>query len=84
MKCDGLYYQCDIDEYEHECRVRIYADKDYKNYIDSFVIIGEDYYSEETYLNRAYEILYDKANWYKEKIGFEIKTFPSFYEIIER
>lgn len=84
MNCNGLYYHCYIDEYEHECRVCIYADKNYKKYIDSFVIIGDNYYSEETYLNRAYEILYDKANWYKEKIGFEIKTFPSFYEIIER
>lgn len=79
MECCGLHYQCDINEYEHECTVYVYvyADEDYENYIDSFTVVGNPNYCEETYLNRAYDSLFDMSNWYKEKIGYEVISNPS-------
>ena len=86
MECCGLHYNCDINYDECYCIVNVYADEYFENYVDSFEITGEYNYYEETYYERAYDNLFDMADWYKGVIerGHMVVNNPCLPPLILR
>lgn len=61
--CHDFYFTYQVDEIDDTCIVKVYADEDGKEYIDSFWLEGLK--SEEAYYEAAYLYIFDNEADFK-------------------